>query len=347
MAGLSIVFNGFRSLSANFTPTPNQFFDEVLGHYPYCVVAVVGILIRSTLGWEDPDTGERRIESELPLSAFIRPELSESSARRGLSEAMTARLIVRTASSSSREGARYALRWTDDEAQQRAINRARRAAEEPGLFQQEPGQPLGTPTTIKLVETPAAETGRGVKLTPLMQETRGVNLRGVKLTPPYTKKINKSLKKINKEQTLNVGEEVNYVDVKEPEPSELISQSGNAFLEKQASALVEELRDWGSERRHRQLLSLCDQHGLSDLPTQALHATRQRQSREQKRGLLANPGAYYVRILLKLLEDRQVFVPTAGEDDPEEVRRIIGQSLGLVPASETSTQPSAIPVKTR
>lgn len=333
------MFNGFRSLSANFTPTPNQFFDEVLGHYPYCVVAVVGILIRSTLGWEDPDTGERRIETELPLSAFIRPELSESSARRGLSEAMTAKLIVRTASSSSREGARYALRWTDDEAQQRAINRARRAAEEPGLLQQEPGQPLVKPTPAKLAEPLAAKTIRGVKLTPLMQETRGVKLRGVKLTPPYTKKINKSLKKINKEQTLNVGEGVNCVDVKEPEPAKPVSQSGNALLDRQASALVEELQDWGSERRHRQLLSLCDQRGLSDLPTQALHATRQRQSCEGKRGILAKPGAYYARVLLKLLEDRQVFVPTMGEDDPEEVRRLIRESIGALDSAAADCVP--------
>ena len=54
-------------------------------------------------------------------------------------------------------------------------------------------------------------------------------------------------------------------------------------------------------------------------------------SSEPKRGILEKPGAYYQRILIRLLEGHQVFVPTAGEEDAEEVRRQVRQSLGLVP----------------
>ncbi len=96
---------------------------------------------------------------------------------------------------------------------------------------------------------------------------------------------------------------------------------------------MEELRDWGSERRHRQLLAVCERHDLSDLPRQALHATRERLAREKQQGVLEKPGAYYVRVLLKLLQDRQVWVPTLAEraeDDPDDTRRLARESLGLI-----------------
>ena len=114
--GNIVSFDGFKSLSANFTPTPNQFFDHVIGHYPSCVVTIVAILVRSTLGWEDPVTGDRRVEAELPLSAFLRPELCESSARKGLAQALSAGFIVQTARANNRDGSRYALRWEDSAA---------------------------------------------------------------------------------------------------------------------------------------------------------------------------------------------------------------------------------------
>src|SRR5262249_30191735 len=122
------MFEGFNPLDANFTLTPNQFFDEVVGQYPCRLVTVVAILIRSTLGWRDPITGERRVEAALPLSSFVRPDLCEASARKGLEEAIRAGFIVKTASSDPRSPARYALRWKDEAVQRLAIERARRAA---------------------------------------------------------------------------------------------------------------------------------------------------------------------------------------------------------------------------
>ncbi len=310
------MFGGFKAISANFTPAPNQFFDEVLGHYPCRVVTVVGILIRSTLGWEDPDTGDRRIEAELPLSSFIRPDLCESSARKGLAEAMGAGLIVRTAAASSRDGARYALRWADGAALERALAKSRRMH--------------GTESPVR----PATEN-RGLKNTPLDESGRGVHFGGLKNTPPYIDKT-KSLipgKKRKTEQTLNVREGVNFVDLEETPPPTVRNQTRqnlfDAGLAGEAGKIVEELRDWGSERRHRQLVSICEQHGLFHLCTEALQATRQRLAKEQKHGVLEKPGAYYQRVLVQLLERRQIFVPTSGEDDPTEVARLARISLGL------------------
>ena len=316
------MFGGFKAISANFTPAPNQFFDEVLGHYPCRVVTVVGILIRSTLGWEDPDTGDRRIEAELPLSSFIRPDLCENSARRGLAEAIAAGLIVRTISASSREGARYALRWADGAALERALEKSRR---------------------IHGTDDPAArrrESIRGAKNGPLDERGRGEYFGGPKNAPPYIDKT-KSLipeKKRKTKQTLNVREGVNFVDLQETPPPTVRNQTRqhqtrqslfDAGLAGEADKIVEELRDWGSERRHRQLVSICEQHGLFHLCAEALHATRQRLANEQKRGVLEKPGAYYQRVLVQLLERHQVFVPTSGEEGAEEVRRLARTSLGL------------------
>ncbi len=159
--------------------------------------------------------------------------------------------------------------------------------------------------------------------------------------------IESLLKTTQKEQTLNVGGTFNFVaekqqagteDARTNHPAQNRSSSPDCLSIPDAANLsesamiVEELRDWGSERRHRQLLSVCEQHDLSHLPKQALGATRQRLAQETKLGVLEKPGAYYQKVLIKLLADHQVFVPTLaekGEEDPEDVRRLVRQSLGF------------------
>ncbi len=132
--------------------------------------------------------------------------------------------------------------------------------------------------------------------------------------------------------TLNVGEGSTSVAVSEPLaearpiPPRLRSRRTQA-LDKLVDSLVAELQDFGSERRHHQLLDICQQRNLDELPRQALAATRKRMASEGAHGPLEKPGAYYQRILLALLEDHQVFVPKLGEGNPEEVRRIALQSL--------------------
>ena len=145
------------------------------------------------------------------------------------------------------------------------------------------------------------------------------------------------LKTTQKEQTLNVGEAFNFVaEEQETEKTHHSGQNQRGAVEilnlRESAEIVEELKDWGSERRHRQLLSVCEQHRLLHLPKQALGATRQRLAQETKLGVLEKPGAYYQKILIKLLADHQVFVPTLAEkseDDSESVRRLVRQSLGL------------------
>ena len=45
--------------------------------------------------------------------------------------------------------------------------------------------------------------------------------------------------------------------------------------------------------------------------------------------MVEKQGAYYQSILIGLLEAHKVFVPTAGEDDAGEGRRLARRSLGL------------------
>jgi len=148
----------------------------------------------------------------------------------------------------------------------------------------------------------------------------------------YTDSLLQTTKK-NKGQTLNVSQGTNsVVGERKLSVAAPLSARQHAFeegLNAQAARIAEELHDRGSERRHKQLISICEQHGLTHLCAQALDATRQRLARERKHGALEKPGAYYQSVLIKLLEGHQVFVPTAGEDDVEEVRRLAKLSLGL------------------
>ena len=109
-------------------------------------------------------------------------------------------------------------------------------------------------------------------------------------------------------------------------------------MDQQVGALVIELRDFGSERRHSQLLEICQERNLDALPKQALTATRKRLASENTRGTLGNPGAYYQRVLLALLEDHQVFVPKLGDPTPQEVHRLAIQSLGEAAEQEKITR---------
>jgi len=124
-----------------------------------------------------------------------------------------------------------------------------------------------------------------------------------------------SLLKTTEEQTLNVAE---GDSVAQTEREEVASHKRrnllNEGIEKEAGAIVEEFRDWGSH-----------------LTREALSATRNRLAREGRRGAVGKPGAYFCRILVKLLQDHQVFVPVAGEDDPAEVARLARMSMMLAP----------------
>lgn len=120
-------FKGFPAIEANYTMCPNMFFDRIVGFFEPCVVNVVAILIRETLGWRNQHTGTRKIEAEVALSTFVRHGMSQESARKGLRLATEAGLIIRTEPPSPKDPARYALRWEDPATQKQAIKEERQA----------------------------------------------------------------------------------------------------------------------------------------------------------------------------------------------------------------------------
>ena len=149
-------------------------------------------------------------------------------------------------------------------------------------------------------------------------------------------------------KTLNVEEESTFVVTLEPSgqagtSSQKLQSKRAQQLNKLVEALVTELDDLGSERRHLQLLEICQQRNLDALPKQALAATRKRLASEKTQGPLENPGAYYQRVLLALLEDHQVFVPKLGEPTAEEVHRLAMQSLNNPSKRKKIAQESSEP----
>jgi rhodanese-related sulfurtransferase len=118
----ALVFGGFRRNgdgSFPFTMVPNQFLDEVLPHEKTCVVKVVGLILRRTIGWLDARTGQRRQQEQVAYSEFCREmKMSTQSVAEGLRIALEKGYIVRVKPGSLRgegtgepEGAWYSLNW--------------------------------------------------------------------------------------------------------------------------------------------------------------------------------------------------------------------------------------------
>lgn len=337
-------FAGFRSLSANFTPTPNQFFDQVVGHYPLRVVSVVAILVRSTLGWQDEITGEKRIEAELPLSAFVRPELSENSARQGLREAIAAGFVVETAKHTNRDGARYALRWSDGAAQREAIERQRRSVgDQRPLTEGHREEPLTElaiePLTERSESAPGGVDSGGPKIggpkiggpnsgPPIFG---GPNSGGPKTAPPYKSKETFSGKETNSERerkTLNV--RPSAPKGSDSEDSTANGREENAYrqlMEKAVREAIAVTGDMASSARWSQLMEICLRHNVVDAWTEALYSTRMAGTRPNRP---ANLGAYLNRTLVRELDKRGIAVPTKAEKaEAPDIRNLIGASLGM------------------
>lgn len=326
-------FPGFAPPSANFTPAPNDFFDRVLGHYPLRVVTVVGILIRETVGWTDAVTGEKRIEVELPLSAFLRPELSENSARQGLREAIAAGFVVQTAAPTNRDGGRYALRWADPELQRAAIERQRRAVGDRRAFTD--GDANGT--------RGGAENGGPNSAPPKIgpQDFGGPNS-----APPYIKKRSPEKKeevyKTNN-QTFNVQTAIDIQNPEYPTPENVPSAPPekapvSPALMAAVRLAVAVTEDPGSLARFIQLRQICEAQGATDAWNEALAATEKAANRGRLRG---TPGAYFNGTLSSLLQKRGVYVPIGSADEREDIRAEILASLGAAPDLLASGGPFA------
>lgn len=114
-------FAGFRQLPGggfSFTMVPNQFLDEIVPIEKPCVVKVVCLVLRRTLGWID-QTGQRRQQNQVAYSEFAREmNMSTQAVADGLRIALEKGYIVRVragtmrdATSGNPEAASYGLRW--------------------------------------------------------------------------------------------------------------------------------------------------------------------------------------------------------------------------------------------
>lgn len=292
-------FHGFQRLEANFTPTPNQFFDEVIrGDYPKCVIVIVAVLIRETLGWQDNVTGERRIEAELALSQITeKGGLSINSARQGIREAIAAGFVVETASHDNRHGARYALRWADTERQKEAITRTRLATRD-RLAEVEPALQTDLKTDVDTPNSGGAKFG-------------APNFGGAKFAPTKRKRSSEKEIFIEERKALNVSE-------KPTQPSEELTQRPTpnargrgiyAIAEKEVTELVALTGDTESQQRFQQLWEVAERNECLDAWKAALRAL-QRRLRASGREALDRPGAYFCKVCVEELEKREVFVPT-------------------------------------
>lgn len=300
-------FPGFAPMAANFTPTPNAFFDKIVGHYPLCVVTVVAILIRETNGWTDSETGEKRAEAELPISKFIRPDFSKNSAREGLKKAIAAGFVVETASHTNRDGSRYALRWADDNALRTIIQRQRKAKDDT------------RPLSESLLSGGA---------------NSGVPNSG----PPGNGRPN-SVPPIDKEN-VDVKESVVYNVSKKPlnvTPDEIARLFGQTFNAEERDLYtqlvlvpVRELtsltKDFRSRMRFIQLREICLKNDATGAWSAAFISLEKRL--QLKANPLGKPGAYFNTVCMKQLENRGIVVPRKSEEpDRAEVRDLIAASL--------------------
>jgi hypothetical protein len=309
-----MAFHGFQPLEANFTPTPNQFFDEVIrGDYPKCVIVVVAVLIRQTLGWQDAVTGERRIETELALSQIAEKSgLSINSARQGIREAIAAGFVVETASHDNRHGARYAIRWTDTDRQKEAVTRQRLASRD-RLADIEP--------SLEMDESGGANFGA--------PKFGGQKLGAPKFAPNKRKSLVSKKEYKSKKKSLNVSEAAEMPptpdQIERPTPNERETDIYRAEVLNPVDEAVDLTGDAKSRRRWVQLREICVEQNAAAAWIEALAKTRQR----LEKGGVAAPGAYLQVALLRELDKRGITPPSGTEEERDDVRGAIGASLGL------------------
>lgn len=111
-------FPGFDHLSANFTYTPNQFFDVCLPHYSRGVVRLVAYMIRQTLGYCDPSGAPQRSQLQVSWSDIERDAgLSRRAIPEAIEEAIKGDFIicmrpaVRDQKGVRAQSAVYGLKW--------------------------------------------------------------------------------------------------------------------------------------------------------------------------------------------------------------------------------------------
>ena len=133
-------------------------------------------------------------------------------------------------------------------------------------------------------------------------------LNGKTLTESPSESPSENTKNLESE-TLNVADGSNFVDLKD----KLMLGSVPDFIAQQAIRQVQEIRDFGSERRHIQLLSICYQNDAMDIANEAWSQLRARKNDEARLGPLEKPGRYYDSTIRRMLADRDIHVPRKAE----------------------------------
>lgn len=116
-------FNGFFSGNGNLTHIPNEFFDYTIPREPLAIVQVIGVIIRTSIGWQSK-FGFRRMQTELSFSEIMR--------RTGINSRTTVSNAIKAAIDGNHirrvehgvfdpnagvasKATVYALRWLDDD----------------------------------------------------------------------------------------------------------------------------------------------------------------------------------------------------------------------------------------
>lgn len=299
-------FPGFRPPEANFTATPNEFFDKVLRYQPLCVVMVVGLLIRATNGWRDSVTGDKRVEADMSYADFVRLGMSRGSAQNGVKAALEAGFIVITGEHSNRDKTRYAIRWADDVALKTAVMRQRRANNDqrPLSKQLETGVPNSGMPNSGTPKTGIPNSGTHIKESVEGKESvvYNVSKKPLNVTPDEIARLFG--------QTFNAEERDLYTQLVLVPVRELTSLTN----------------DFKSRMRFIQLREICLKNDATGAWSAAFISLEKRL--QLKANPLGKPGAYFNTVCMKQLENRGIVVPRKSEEpDRAEVRSLIAASL--------------------
>lgn len=154
--------------------------------------------------------------------------------------------------------------------------------------------------------------------------------------------------------TFNVGNGINFVDKEAGGEPENQPASTTSTLDILVAKIVSELRDYGSERRHRQLITICWDNGVPGLVDTALRLTGERLADEKRLGVLEKPARYYDATLTRLLAEQGIHVPRKAEQretmdemrdmlglpadaSPEQIREALRLSMAGPPAEAVDT----------
>lgn len=146
-------FNGFFSGNGNLTHIPNQFFDYTIPREPLAVVQVIGVIIRTSIGWQSK-FGFRRQQTELSFTDIMR--------RTGINSRTTVSNAIKAAidgchirrvehgvfdpnAGVQSKATVYAIRWNDDD--------------KPAVVEKPVVEDGEQPTLFDLVEGDGSKTG--------------------------------------------------------------------------------------------------------------------------------------------------------------------------------------------